>query len=103
VSQAEVPAQTDAEQIKQMVRAVAEQITDIENRLGEHANGINSIGANMQWLVDNVKGLFQMFSSPQFLSQISTVMMGQMSNATGPAESADAGSAEGTNAGGSDG
>lgn len=67
MSEPEFPAQTESQQI------LAKQ--DATNqRLDAHAAAINSIGENLQWLVDNVKSLFQMFQNPAFLGQLMSAM-----------------------------
>jgi hypothetical protein len=56
--------------------------------LKEHGDAINNLGANVQWIVDNVQGIFQMFNSPQFMS----MMPGMLGAA---AKGAENGTAEG--------
>lgn len=80
MSQAEYPVETDAAEIKRMLHDVNVRLDYVNERLDGHANGINAIGSNMQWMVDNVKGLFQMFASPQFMSQMSNMLMGGITN-----------------------
>lgn len=41
---------------------------------------VNQIGANLQWLVANTQGLFQMFSDPNIINQMMSAMMGGLSN-----------------------
>lgn len=98
MSQSEYPADTDAEEIKKLVRQSLEGQVAINERLDQHALGINAIGQNLQWLVDNTKGLFQFFSSPQFMAQMGQMMSSGGLNATGPAAEP-AGPAEGADAG----
>lgn len=86
----ERPPQTDVEYIKSELNRLNDAFKYLSDRLDGQANGINAIGENMQWIVQNVQGIFQMFSSPQFMSQMTSMMTGQMTHATGPAESADA-------------
>jgi hypothetical protein len=61
-----VPEQTVPTEAQQIIEALEQQ----DLRLDSHAMAINSIGENVQWLVDNVKGIFQMFSNPAIMSQI---------------------------------
>lgn len=61
---------TDAEEIKQGIGHALAEIQLVHDRLDAYKEGINAIGANMQWLVDNTQGLFQMFASPAFMQQI---------------------------------
>lgn len=95
----EYPAPTDADEIKQLLRQVLEAQSAIMMRLDNQAIGINSIGENMQWLVQNVQGIFQMFASPQFMSQMSNMLMGGMGN--GGRQDDSTGTPEGTDTGGS--
>lgn len=82
MSYAEVPAETDAEQIKAELQAVKDLIENsVLPRLDNHADGINALGANVQWIVQNAQGIFQMFASPQFMSQMTNVLMGGMNGA----------------------
>jgi hypothetical protein len=75
----ETPALTEAQQI-------LEKLDEVLTVLSNHADAINGLGTNMQWIVDNVARIFQMFGSPQFMSQIMGVM-GNV-NASGTTESA---------------
>lgn len=67
----ESPVPTEAQQI-------LDNLAQVNARLDRQAEGINSIGENLQWLVDNVKHLFQVFSSPGFMGQMMSAMNGQM-------------------------
>lgn len=78
MSATEYPAQTDAEQIKTRLASLETAVGEVLIRLDGHAMGINSIGENVQWLVQNLQGLFQMFASPQFMSQMSNMITGAM-------------------------
>ena len=80
VSQSEYPT-TDAEEIKNGLILINNRLEELTLRLDGQANGINGIGENLQWLVQNVQGIFQMFASPQFMSQMSNMLMGGMANA----------------------
>jgi hypothetical protein len=76
VSLPEAPATTDIERVLQNQDLILA-------KLGELTLAVNGLGANQQWLIDNVKGIFQMFSNPQFMAQLPQ-MMGGMGH--GPAE-----------------
>lgn len=39
----------------------------------------NQVGENLQWLVANTQGIFQMFNNPQMMSQIMGQFMGGVS------------------------
>lgn len=90
---------TDAEEIKQLLRQALDAQAALNMRLDGQAVGINNIGENLNWLVQNTQGLFQMFASPQFVSQMSNMMMGGMQNAGANAPDA-TGTPEGANSGG---
>jgi hypothetical protein len=72
VSAPEAPATTDIEQV------LANQALILEKMTAQTA-AINSLGANVQWIIENVQGVFQMFSNPQFMAQLPQ-MMGGMSS-----------------------
>lgn len=69
---------TDAEEIKARLDKTEKALAAVNTRLDNQATGINSIGENMQWLVSNVQGIFQMFASPAFMSQMTNLLMGQV-------------------------
>lgn len=71
MSFADIPADTDAERIIKALDALGE-------RQDAFAEAVNNLGSNVQWMVDNVQGIFQMFSSPAFMSMIPQ-MLGSMS------------------------
>jgi hypothetical protein len=76
VSAPEAPVLTDVQQLTAAynnLSVIVEQQTE----------AINSLGANVQWIIDNVQGIFQMFQNPAFLSQM-PMMMGGGQNADGP-------------------
>ena len=58
----EVPAQTEAKQILE--------------KLDKQTEAINAMGANIQWIVENVQGIFQMFGSPQMMAMLPQMMNG---------------------------
>lgn len=68
----EYPVKTESQQI-------LEGLDQLNKRFDRQAEGLNNIGENLTWLVQNTQGLFAMFQSPAFLQQISS-MMGGMSN-----------------------
>lgn len=95
----EAPAQTDAEHMIAQNEEILARLDAQEELLQKIANGYNGTGANVQWIVDNVQGIFQMFSNPAFMSQ----MMGQMTGALAHGGQAGAGSAGDGGAEGTDG
>lgn len=72
---------TDVAYIKRELNRLNDNIEGLNDRLDKQATGINDVGKNMQWIVENVQGIFQMFGSPQFMSQMSNMMMGAGVNA----------------------
>lgn len=72
MSQAEVPVMTDIERVE----AKVDLLLDKHDALIEAVNGL---GTNMQWVIDNAKNVFQMFSNPQFMAQLPTMMGGNPS------------------------
>lgn len=58
---------TEAQQILQ-------GLAELQKSVQAHADAINNLGANVQWIVDNVQGIFQMFNSPQFASMMPGVL-----------------------------
>lgn len=74
---------TDTDEIKTRLVAIEEAQAALNTRLDSQAAGINAIGANMQWLVDNVQGIFQMFASPAFMSQMTNALMGGLNGGQG--------------------
>jgi hypothetical protein len=59
----EPAAQTDAERIIQLQEETISTLSSL-------VEAINGLGANQQWIVDNVKGIFEMFGSPAFMSNM---------------------------------
>lgn len=71
----EAPAKTDIQLLNEKVDAQGER----QEKLIEAVNGL---GTNVQWIIDNVQGIFQMFSNPQFLAQLPNMMGGTPSDGT---------------------
>lgn len=69
MSFADIPADTDAERIVKALDVLGE-------RQDAFAEAVNNLGSNVQWIVDNVQGIFQMFSSPAFMSMLPQMMAG---------------------------
>lgn len=86
MSYAESPVLTDAEEIKQLVRALSEQLAATNERLDKVIAAANGTGANVQWIVDNVSGIFQMFSNPAIVNQMMSGMMSGMPGMGGTAD-----------------
>lgn len=72
---------TDVAYMKRELNRLNDNLEGLNERLDRQAEGINGIGKNQQWIVDNVSGIFQMFGSPQFMSQMTNMMMGAGLNA----------------------
>lgn len=69
MSAPETPVMTDIDRL-----ILAQEQTQAELR--EVKEALNGLGANMQWVIDNAKGIFQMFSSPTFMAQLPHMMGG---------------------------
>jgi len=72
VSIPEAPATTDIQRVLQNQELILA-------KQAEQTAAINSMGANVQWIIDNVQGIFQMFSNPQFMAQLPQMMGGMAS------------------------
>jgi hypothetical protein len=96
VSDVQYPT-TDVEEIKAGLARIEQNQLESQERLDQHATAINAIGGNLQWLVDNAQGIFQMFASPQFMSQMTNMLMGGIANAGPDANAGTDESASGTN------
>lgn len=70
MSYADIPADTEAQQI-------LAALDDLSQRTTKLTEALNSLGANVQWLVDNCQGIFQMFNSPMFGAMLSGAMSGE--------------------------
>lgn len=90
---AEIPAASDAEEIKQGITLVLNKLDAMNERLDRLVEGFNSLGANQQWMVDNVKGIFTMFSNPAFMSQMTNTLMGSLNGGQPESEPVDGPSA----------
>jgi len=87
MSAPETPVETEAVQIlagQQALQAQNERLID----------AVNGLGANVQWIIDNVQGIFQMFSNPHFMAQL-PAMMGGIQNAEGSGDSGTGAPADG--------
>lgn len=72
------PALTQMDEALQMM-------SEVKDALKVHADALNALGGNVQWIVDNVQGIFQMFNSPQFASMM-PAMLGAAANAAGESD-----------------
>lgn len=72
MSQPDYPVTTDIERLIQAQEAT-------QAKLDAQTQAINALGANVQWIIDNVQGIFQMFSNPAFMAQIPAMMGGMNS------------------------
>lgn len=69
MSAPDVPVETEAQQILSKQQEVLDAI-------GQLTTAVNGLGANVQWIIDNVQGIFQMFSNPAFMAQLPQMMGG---------------------------
>lgn len=82
MSYSEFPAETDVERLLASQAETQRLITGL-------TEAVNGMGANVQWIIDNVQGIFQMFGSPQMMAMLPAMMNGAMSAV--PNEEANAG------------
>jgi hypothetical protein len=94
VSYAEFPADTDAEKILHGLEDLRNKFDAIVLRLDQQRDGINNIGENLQWLVQNTQGIFAMINSPQFMKQMPGALMGGFNASNSGPEPAAAGTGE---------
>jgi hypothetical protein len=79
MSAPETPVETEAVQLLRMQQ-------ETNARLDALTDAINGLGQNVQWIIDNVQGIFQMFQNPAVMGQIAGMMggMGNGGQADGP-------------------
>jgi len=75
----ESPAETDIEFLKRVNMELREDVHDLTLLTEKQTEALNSLGKNVQWIIDNVQGIFQMFSNPNVINEMMTGMMGAMS------------------------
>lgn len=75
----EPAAMTDAEYLKREVTRLNDKLEAQQDRLDAQTTAINLLGKNIQWMVDNVQGIFQMFSDPNVINQTMNGVMSMMS------------------------
>lgn len=67
MSYAETPVPSQADTIlENQERILANQVKIM--------GALDGLGGNMQWLVDNVKGIFEMFGNPQMMGMMQGMM-----------------------------
>jgi hypothetical protein len=69
MSAPETPVLTDVQQLTMAYNKLSDKVD-------EQTAAINSLGANVQWIIDNVQGIFQMFSNPAFMAMMPQMMGG---------------------------
>jgi hypothetical protein len=80
MSAPDYPLETEAQQILAGQARLETQFTQV-------IDALNGLGANVQWIIDNVSGIFQMFSSPAMMAQMQAMMGGgQSGGQNGPAD-----------------
>lgn len=50
------------------------KLDHMKERQDKLVEATNNLGKNMQWIIDNVQGIFQMFQSPQFMQALPSMM-----------------------------
>lgn len=63
----EAPAPTEAQQI-------LASLDELKGLQARHTEAVNALGQNVQWIIDQAKGIFEMFSNPAFMSMIPQMM-----------------------------
>jgi hypothetical protein len=69
--------------------------SEILGKVDRLIEALNGLGQNMQWMIDNVQGIFQMFGNPQFMSMLGPMVAGGLGgnsdagNSAGPEDGAD--------------
>jgi hypothetical protein len=71
----DIPAETD---LDRLYRENAEQA----DRIVKLTAAVNEMGARLQWIIDRVDGIFQMFGSPQMTAMLPGMMAGAMGAAS---------------------
>lgn len=71
MSAPEIPVETEARQILQKLDEQGERIDNLTAAL-------NGLGSNVQWALDNLKGIFDMMGNPMAQSMLGSVMAGAM-------------------------
>jgi len=69
MSYAETPVPTDVDKILAAIELQNQKIDQLTDAL-------NTVGANVQWAIDQGKGIFQMFSSPGFMANMGGILGG---------------------------
>jgi len=69
MSQPETTALTELDEMRQEIEAQSQRIVQL-------TEAVNGMGENLQWIIENAKGIFEMFHSPAFRSMLP--MMGGM-------------------------
>lgn len=82
---ADIPAETDAEKILAALDALSAILTRMDTRAEMHADAINSLGRNLQWVFDQAAPLLQMMSNPAMMGMMGPALSGAM-NAMGGAD-----------------
>lgn len=57
----------------------------LEAQIAAQTAALNGLGANVQWVIDHAKGIFEMFGNPQFMAQLPAMPSGGIPGA-GPQE-----------------
>jgi phage-related protein len=69
MSYAETPVPSQADRIEQ-------ELAEVKANQQKLIDAFNGVGGNVQWIVDNVKGIFEMFNNPQMLGMMQGMMGG---------------------------
>lgn len=70
---------TEIDELRADIQTILNTNADLTARFAELIESHNQVGENLQWLVANTQGIFQMFNNPQMMSQIMGQFMGGVS------------------------
>lgn len=69
----------EIDELRSDVNTILNSQADLTANLAKLIDSHNAVGENLQWLVANTQGIFQMFNNPQMMSQIMGQFMGGVS------------------------
>lgn len=83
------PEMTDAAKILANQASIIEILQGISARQDQHAEALNGLGTNLQWIFDQAAPLLSMMGNPQMMGMMSAGMagaMGAMTDGSRPGE-----------------
>lgn len=67
---------TELDELRSDIQTLLKSQADLAANLARLIESHNQVGENLQWLVANVQGLFQVFNNPDTMSKLMGQMMG---------------------------